>query len=208
MYSWLEKHREAVAVGVVQNLLFGIILGAVVILLRRPVPADIVISPMETVAPLIASSTPTPEPILVYVLGAVQKPGVYEVPGDSRVQDVIALAGGLNLNADPAGINLAERIHDGQQLYVAAYGEAAPALPTPATALVAPAAPSSGATININTANAETLATLPGIGAVIAQRVVDYRQQNGPFTSIEDITRVKGIGDAILAKVRNLITVR
>ena len=67
---------------------------------------------------------------------------------------------------------------------------------------------SSGSIININTADAATLATLPGIGPVIAQRVVDYRLQNGPFARVEDITQVKGIGDAILAKVRDLITVR
>lgn len=208
MHLWLQKHREAVAVGLVQSLVFGILLGVAVILLRRPVPADIVISPMETSSPLVASPAVTPEPVLVYILGAVERPGVYELSGDSRVQDVVSLAGGLNLNADPTGINLAERIYDGQQLFVPAFGEAAPVLPTPAQAPVAPAAPSSGARININTADAETLTTLPGIGPVIAQRVVDYRQQNGPFARVEDITQVRGIGDAILAKVRDLITVR
>ncbi len=99
-------------------------------------------------------------------------------------------------------------MHDGQQLFVPALGQVPPALPTPVVAQLAPGAPSSSAAININTADAATLATLPGIGPVIAQRVIDYRQQNGPFVRVEDITRVKGIGDVILAKVRDLVTVR
>ena len=208
MHLWLQEHREAVAVGLVQSLLSGILLGITIIVLRRPVPADIVIRPMETSAPPEAVPTATPQPIVVYILGAVERPGVYELPGDSRAQDAVSLAGGLALNADQAGINLAERIHDGQQLYVPTLGQAAPVLPTPAVAQMATGSVSSGSIININTADAATLATLPGIGPVIAQRVVDYRLQNGPFARVEDITQVKGIGDAILAKVRDLITVR
>jgi competence protein ComEA len=183
-------------------------MGVAVFFLRRPVPADIVISPMETAVPPVPIPTATPLPVEVYILGAVENPGVYQLPRDSRVQDVVLLAGGLSLNADPAGINLAERIHDGQQLFVPAFGEAAPALPTPAVAQMAPGAASSGIAININTADAETLASLPGIGPVLAQRVVDYRQLNGPFSRADDITKVSGIGDAILAKIRDQITVR
>ena len=208
MHLWLQKHREAVLVGLVQNLAFGILLGLVIIFLRRPIPAAIVISPLETPAPLAALPTATPLPVLVYILGSVERPGVYELPWDSRIRDAVSLAGGLSPNADPAGINLAERVHDGQQLFVPALGQVPPALPTPVVAQLAPGAPSSSAAININTADAATLATLPGIGPVIAQRVIDYRQQNGPFVRVEDITRVKGIGDVILAKVRDLVTVR
>ena len=206
MHPWLQKHREAVAVGLFQGLVFGIILGVVVLLLRRPVPANIVIGPMETSAQLVAASTATVQPIMVYVLGAVENPGVYQLPQGSRVQDAVLLAGGLSLNADPVGINLAERIRDGQQIFVPALGQAIPILPTPAAQLTSGTVPS-GAPININTADVDALCTLPGIGPVIAQRIVDYRQQNGPFALVEDVTRVSGIGQATLAKIRDYITV-
>lgn len=206
MHPWLQKHREAVAVGLFQGLVFGIILGVVVLLLRRPVPANIVIGPMETSAQLVAASTATVQPIMVYVLGAVENPGVYQLPQGSRVQDVVLHAGGLSLNADPAGINLAERIRDGQQIFVPVLGQAIPILPTPAAQLTSGTV-SSGAPININTADVDALCTLPGIGPVIAQRIVDYRQQNGPFALVEDVTRVSGIGQATLAKIRDHITV-
>lgn len=208
MHLWLEEHREAVLVSLVQSLVSGIVLALTIILLRRPTPANIVIRPMETAAQSAVAPTSTPQPVMVYILGAVERPGVYQLSGQSRVQDVVSLAGGLTTNADPVGINLAERVYDGQQLFVPAYGQTAPSLPTPAAAPNAPGPATSGSLININTADASALATLPGIGPVIAQRVVDYRLQNGPFDRVDDITKVSGIGPATLAKVRDLIAVR
>jgi len=205
----VRKHREAVTVGVLLSLMFAIALGAVLFTAKRPNAAPIVIQSITPLPTSTRAPTATPQSILVYVAGAVTLPGVYVVPWDSRVQQAIAAAGGSTLNADLVRVNLAERVHDGQQVYVPAQNEAVtPALPTPV------AQPTSGILlslpgqrININTASADALVALPGIGPTLAQRIVEYRQANGPFNKPEDIKQVKGIGDGIFAEIKDWITV-
>jgi competence protein ComEA len=207
MDLWLEQHREAIRASLALSLVFSAVLGGVVIKLRRSTPAPIVIRTLEPPPPALPAATITPQPILVYVLGAVTSPGVYTVPWDSRVRDVVAAGGGLRSDADPAGVNLAERVHDGQQLYVPSVGEVPPSLPTPGVSSMASDPSQPGAKVNLNTADVTALATLPGIGPTLAQRIVDYRLLNGPFSRAEDLTRVVGIGDATLSKIRSFVTV-
>ncbi|MDX9992033.1 MAG: ComEA family DNA-binding protein [Anaerolineales bacterium] len=152
--------------------------------------------------------TVSPQPIIVYVVGAVQQPGVYALPPESRVLDAVQAAGGFSDLVILDQVNVAQRIEDGQRLEIPGSGE----LPTPAfiigeSGLFLTPTPFSGALVNINTADITLLDTLPGIGPTMAQRIVDYRQENGDFTIVEDLLKVAGIGPATLEKFRSLVTV-
>ena len=158
----------------------------------------ITLQPRPTVDP----ATPTPATINVYVSGAVNKPDVYPLPLGSIVKDAVATAGGATDEADLDQVNLALKLSDQMQVYVPRKGEAV----ADPQQLDRPR-PRSRAMININTAIVEELDKLPGIGPSIAQAIIDYRTQNGPFKKIEDINDVKGIGDALFAKIKDSITV-
>lgn len=149
--------------------------------------------------------------MIVDVRGAVHKPGVYTLPAGSRVQDVLALAGDALTNADLRPLNLARKLNDGEQIYITLIGEATP-VPPPAssskssTARTPTRAPQGK--ININTATLDELDALPGIGPSIAQRIIDYRTQNGNFKKIEDLKDVRGIGDALFDQIKESVTVQ
>ena len=153
--------------------------------------------------------------IVVDVDGAVAHPGLYKLPPDSRVQAALAAAGGLSPQADAHRINRAAKLHDGQKLYVLSQGESAPPLAasngqgcegqscTSADGADAGSDAEGQGLVNINTANATQLTQLPGIGPAIAQKIIDYRTANGPFTSVDDLTKVPGIGAAKLAQIKS-----
>jgi competence protein ComEA len=207
----------------------GLIWGPVVV--GAPPGAQEVILPHATVAPggpvrlagAAAAATvgitpipPTPLTVAlkVYVIGAVAHPGVYPLLEGDRIEDAVRAAGGALADADLESINLSARLHDEEQIRVPRRGDSpfTPAPITPTTAPAVPAAPPAGAapapgSININSADATTLATLPSIGPVLAGRIIAYRTTHGPFARIEDIKRVSGIGDATFAKIRDYITV-
>ncbi len=208
MGRWLERHREAVQVAAAVSLGFSIAWGAWSMKVRRPQEAAIVIQAITPLPTASSASTSTPGPIKVYVSGAVAYPGVYSLPWDSRVEQAIA-AGHASSEADLARVNLAERIYDGQQIYVPSKAETAtPVLPTAVPSPQTAAQPSSpGQKININVANTTELETLPGIGPVLAQRIIDYRQVHGPFAQPEDIKNVSGIGDATFMRIQDMIII-
>lgn len=153
--------------------------------------------------------------IVVDVDGAVAHPGLYKLPPDSRVQAALAAAGGLSPQADAHRINRAAKLHDGQKLYVLSQGESTP--PQAASGgqscegqsctsdggAGAGSDPEGQGLVNINTANATQLTQLPGVGPAIAQKIIDYRTANGPFTSVDDLTKVPGIGAAKLAQIKS-----
>ncbi len=144
--------------------------------------------------------------VYVHVVGAVRRPGLYEVPARSRVADVLDRAGGPSAKADLAAVNLAARIQDGQQIVVARAGAAPAAGPVgPPTAGAAGAAPAPGATVSLSTATAEQLDAIDGIGPTLAQRIVAERARRGGFRSIGDLGSVDGIGDARLARLRRAL---
>ncbi len=151
-----------------------------------------------------ASPTPSPSPILVDVAGWVRRPGVYELAPGARVIDAIEAAGGARSGAALEALNLAAPLTDGTQILVPKRGEA-PAAATGGTTGAGTAG--SGGLINVNTASASELEALPGIGEVLAQRIVDHRTEHGPFASVEDLLDVSGIGEAILEDIRDLVTV-
>src|SRR5690242_6554441 len=144
----------------------------------------------ERSAPAIVIESPaTPATFRVAVTGAVAKPGVYAVAANARLADAVAAAGGLAPDADLAALNLARRVNDGDAIVIPAVG-AAPPVPTAPTAPTRTAATkptlqetTAPAALDLNTASAEELDALPGIGPVLAQRIVDDRTQNGPFAS-------------------------
>ncbi len=152
----------------------------------------------QTVPTSASSATIASAGVYVHVEGAVQAPGLYLLPAGARVVDAIGAAGGFTSDADQAGLNLARMLTDGEQLHVPLIGE---------TAADTSDGVESDGRVNINTADVTTLDTLPRIGPAIAQRIVDWRAANGAFTSVDDLLSVSGIGDAILAGLRDLVTV-
>jgi competence protein ComEA len=144
-----------------------------------------------------------PPKVTVDVAGGVKNPGVYELPADSRVMDAITAAGGTKPGTDTSDINLARIVKDGEQIYVetpevqVAHSQFAPTHVTK----------KKSGPININRATATELDSLPGIGPVIAARIIDYRKANGPFLSVDDLQKVSGIGSAKFAQFKSKVRV-
>lgn len=145
--------------------------------------------------------------ITVYVSGEVNSPGLVELPSDSRIADAIKACGDFTPLADKAKINLAQKLTDGMQIQVSSK---APVINSneqvnDTNSNIPSNNNSSSNLININTATKEDLDTLPGIGPATAQKIIDYRQEHGNFSSIEDIKNVKGIGEAKFSKMQDKI---
>ncbi len=162
--------------------------------------------------PIVLQPAPTTAPISVHVIGAVPRPGLYKFPEGARVQDAIDSAGGLLSDADENALNLAALLEDGQQLSIPYKAGAEPqnddsALNLPSSEDEQVSGTSDVDLIDINTATLEELDTLPGIGPTTAQKIIDYRTENGPFSVIEDILNVSGIGPATFEDIQDLITV-
>ncbi|MFB9776829.1 helix-hairpin-helix domain-containing protein [Brevibacterium otitidis] len=205
-------------------------------LLRGPGTDDRASRPLEAVdgaadpqAPHATDAAPVQvsadaEDVTAHVVGAVAEPGVVRLRPGARVVDAIDAAGGLSDDAEPAGVNLARTVEDGEQIVVpdrssaaGAVGQA-PAGPPgtdPGTGTAPGAGGQSGSgpgqqgpgQVNINQAGAPELETLPGVGPATAQAIITHRQEHGPFASVEDLVLVHGIGDATLARLREHITV-
>ena len=134
-------------------------------------------------------------PILVHVLGAVVRPGLVELAQGARVIDAVAAAGGFTADADPAAVNRARPVVDGEQLAVLAVGQP----PPPGSEVAGAPGPAADGTVHLNTADLAALDTLPRIGPALAQRIIDWREANGPFTSVDQLLEVAGIGDAVFS---------
>jgi competence protein ComEA len=141
--------------------------------------------------------------VVVSVVGQVVRPGLVTLPAGSRVADALAAAGGLLPDADPAAVNAAALLTDGEQIAVGVPGAPAPAGDTGSGA----GAGRAGGLLPLNSATVADLDALPGIGPVLAQRIVDHRSANGPFTSVEQLDDVDGIGPAIYAELAGRVTV-
>ncbi len=152
--------------------------------------------------------------IFVHILGAVSRPGLLELHDGARVMDAVAAAGGLTEAADPAGVNLARPLTDGEQLYVPVVGEVAAGVPAAASGVAGGGPAGSGApggsvsgVVNLNTATVADLDTLPRIGPAMAQRILDYREANGPFQSVDELANISGIGEKTFDALKDLVTV-
>jgi len=190
---------------VVAVLVSMIIIGMGVVFATRPEPVAIVVNPPLPTATLAPTSTPAP--ILVYVTGAVNSPQMtVQVPVGARVQDVVDAAGGLTANADLDRVNLAGLVRDGDQVHVFAIGEVATGDDDVASEETALATPSGGGMVFVNRATLEELDTLPGIGPAIAQRIIDYREANGPFPNLAAMMNVSGIGESTIENIAELVS--
>lgn len=163
--------------------------------------------PQQTETPTQNPEIEIPQHVMVDVKGQVASPGVFELPNDARLQDAIDAAGGFLPSADNRAINLALKVQDEMSIYVPEIGEE---IAAPSTAPISsPAMPNSApeAAVNLNTATAEELMTLPGIGPSKAEAIIAYRTDNGNFQKPEDLKEVSGIGDKTFEKLADLIKV-
>jgi competence protein ComEA len=171
-------------------------------------------SPAVTLAAPSTITTPTSapsgsRPLVVHVAGAVVGPGVYQLHATGRVIDAVTAAGGPTADADLDGLNLAAGLADGQRVYVPRVGEVDPA-EVASGGSAAPADTGGGVErgpVNVNTATAAELESLPGVGPATAAAIVDERTRNGSFASVDDLERVPGIGPAKLAALREQVSV-
>ena len=149
-----------------------------------------------------------PAEVVVHVVGAVHRPGLVRLPAGSRVSDAVAAAGGTTAAARAASVNLARVLVDGEQVVVQSRN-GPPVVAAPGAAAGAPpgAAPAPAGPVDLNTATLEALDGLPGIGPVLAQRILDWRTAHGRFSSVDELGEVSGIGEATLADLRPAVTV-
>ncbi len=179
--------------GIMAGLAFS---GVLVFVSRTPTGEAIILQP-----------APTKAPLAVHIVGAVPRPGLYEFAEGARVQDAINAAGGLLVDADVDSLNLAALLEDGKQLIIQ-YQDGGDVtsnddtVDLPSTDDASP----DEELVNINTASLEELNALPGIGPTTAQKIIDYRTENGEYSTIEDIMNVSGIGPATFEEIKDLIT--
>ena len=149
------------------------------------------------IAPAAAATRAAPE-VVVDVVGAVRKPGLYRLRQGDRIADALARAGGAARKADLSAVNLAAPLADGEQVVVPRRG----LLSAPAAS---PGAAATSGPVHLNTATLEQLDTLPGVGPVTAQKILDYRTKHGAFSSVDELDAVAGIGPARLETLRDLV---
>ena len=210
--SWAVTARSVV-VGVV---VVAVLAAALVVRALGATPGEVVPLPAAGPAALSPDSSragpsdeppgprPAPAPasvqgLVVHVVGRVARPGVVTLAAGARVADAVEAAGGLRRDADVTHVNLARPVADGEQILVPRRGEDPPA-PSPGTS----AAPGR---VDLNVADVATLDALPGIGPVLAQRIVDHREQHGPFPDVASLSDVPGIGPALERRLADLVTV-
>ena len=191
MDAWLLKYRGYLILLLVEAILFGALF-----LWRLPQP-----TPIEILDPT-PRPAPTPAAMAIYVSGAVQQPDVYTLLEGSRLKDALQAAGGARTDADLSALNLAAALQDGQRVHVPVLGEA------PVAALADPPPPASTTPLDINSASPAELDGLPGIGPALAQRIVDDREANGPYETVDQLARVRGIGPALVEQLRPLVCAR
>ncbi len=173
--SWLRELPYWQLAAVCLALLLA--LGCVVLLISRQHPREVMIQPAE------------PEPVeqtallMIHIAGAVARPGIYEFEGTARVADAVQEAGGALSDADLDRVNLAARLHDGEKVNIPRIGEAP-----------APAYGEKDGPVNLNSATAADLEKIPGIGPVLSERIIEFREEHGGFDSVQQLRQVEGIG--------------
>lgn len=182
-YTPLQKRSLAVVAALVISI-------SAIFILRTSSTSEAIIPPEVVVETVEAK-------IIIDIQGAVQRPGVYHLPAQSRVFDAIRAAGGLTKKADPSDVNQARLLNDGEQIFIYS------------TATVSSSSSKAGSSrsrtaafVLINRATAKEFEALDGIGPVLASRIVAFRKANGPFTTVDDLLKVPGIGSATLAKFK------
>jgi competence protein ComEA len=198
--SPVDRHRLPLTA----LLLVVLVLGAAVWLARLPVRAPVVVPTPAAAARIVK----------VHVVGAVARPGLYELPDGGRIADALERAGGALPAADLARLNLALRLRDGQQVVVPALATATPEAADALVGAAGPAAvkgatrvptPHPGAPVNLNRATREELEALPGVGPVTAGRILDHRERRGPFQSTEELRTARLVNASTWERIRELV---
>lgn len=210
-YRWAAGRRSVAALG----LALVVVVAVTVWWVASSRPTSVPVSAVNTVpaGPLLSapssavesqpsSSSTSAATIVVDVAGKVVRPGIYRLPAGARVFDAVQAAGGARAGVDTVTINLAAPLQDGEQVVVGVSGAPAPAPP------VAGGAESSAPTVvNLNSATLEELETLPGVGPVLGQHILDWRSAHGSFDTIDQLNEVSGIGEVTFGELRDLVTV-
>lgn len=198
--KFFEKNKLQVIIGGLGIFLLGLGILSTVVLSSKKESSSIEILPSQ-------EEENKPTKIFIHVAGAVQKPGLYQLPSNARINDALISAGGLSSQADrdwfDKNINLAQKLSDGVKLYLPLKGE----VKNGQVAGSQTSLKGNSAKINLNNASKLELESLSGIGPGFAQKIIDYRQKNGPFAKIEDLTKVSGIGDKLFQKIKDNISV-
>jgi competence protein ComEA len=191
----LTRKRLLVAAGCAAVLLF-----AASKLLAAP-SSDVALAPPA--APPTETAKAAPTQLVVDVVGAVRRPGLYRLAEGARIADAVARAGGATRKANLSLINLAAPLADGQQVVVPGQGAAAGASVAPVGSTAGPGVASGP--VHLNAATLEQLDSLPGVGPVTAQKILDYRQKHGSFSSVDELDAVPGIGPARMEQLKDLV---
>jgi len=215
--TWRERIEQAAdATGTTPGRILGGGLAAIALVagglwLTRP-PAD----PVEVSLPYASTTSSLPPAtgstslaaLVVHVAGAVARPGVYELPAGARVEDAVAIAGGLSSDADQSRLNLAAPLQDGTRVYIPRMGEEPPPVLGAGAAAGGDGATGAAAgPLDLNTADEAALDGLPGVGPATAAAIVEHRARIGRFTSVDQLLDVRGIGEAKLEALRDLVRV-
>ncbi len=199
-FDWTPREKKLFIACIVISLLA---LG--VVFLPNHAAKEQIMESSDPLPPMAEEKTPAPQQeksaqLVVDLKGAVKKPGIYQMDSAARVFDVLESAGGALQEADLNQVNLAQTLSDGMVIYVPRKGETVPVI-----------SPMAGSTtmkkINVNLATAEELLQLEGIGPSKAKAIIEYREKNGPYRSVDELANVSGIGEKMLAKFRDQITI-
>lgn len=200
MADWVPdvstRGRRRLTVALLGGLVVALLIGASVVLTSGG--AEYEPPPVLPVAAASVTTSSVEKSIVVSVVGHVARPGLVTLSEGARVADALREAGGPVPGVDISALNLARRLADGEQIYVG--------IPPPPGAEPAPAgAPAAPAKVNLNSATLAELDTLPGVGPVTAQRIVDWRSEHGRFDSVDQLREVDGIGSSKFAKLKDLV---
>lgn len=204
--NWLNQHKKAIVLAASAAVFTAIMIFLATGKNKEPVKQAVPTETENTVVKQEANNDESSETIVIDIKGAVQHPGVYEMRTGDRVSQAIEKAGGTSEQADEAQVNLAEILQDGTVVYIPKKGEETAVQQGGGVSVQSDG--EKGALVNINTATLEELQDISGVGPSKAEAIVAYREENGRFQTIEDITKVSGIGEKSFEKIKSSITVK
>ncbi|MEC2179288.1 competence protein ComEA [Bacillus subtilis] len=204
--NWLNQHKKAIILAASAAVFTAIMIFLATGKNKEPVKQAVPTEAENTVVKQEANNDESSETIVIDIKGAVQHPGVYEMRTGDRVAQAIEKAGGTSEQADEAQVNLAEILQDGTVVYIPKKGEETAVQQGGGRSVQSDGG--KGALVNINTATLEELQGISGVGPSKAEAIIAYREENGRFQTIEEITKVSGIGEKSFEKIKSSITVK
>lgn len=204
--NWLNQHKKAIVLAASAAVFTAIMIFLATGKNKEPVKQAVPTEAENTVVKQEANNDESSETIVIDIKGAVQHPGVYEMRTGDRVSQAIEKAGGTSEQADEVQVNLAEILQDGIVVYIPKKGEETAVQQGGGVSVQSDGG--KGALVNINTATLEELQGISGVGPSKAEAIIAYREENGRFQTIEDITKVSGIGEKSFEKIKSSITVK